>query len=112
MEKEYERMFGKLSVDNDRNEDMVLPVAEASSCSNTSGQREETVLEDGSTQTTYSNGNVRIVSADGQFIVMRYHNGDVKETCHNTGTIRYLYADACTWHTTFPDGLELLEFSK
>lgn len=107
IEQEYEKMFGKTG-----NEKTVMPPSEVSYTTDVNNRREEVVLEDGSLQITYPNGNVRTISANGKSVVMKYHNGDVKETCKDSGTIRYLYADAQVWHTTYPDGLELLEFAK
>lgn len=108
IEQEYEKLFGN---HNEVSNDKVMPVAETSS-SNLSGRKDEIVLEDGSMQVSYSNGNVKTVNADGKLVVMQYHNGDMKETFKDTGIVKYLYADANTWHTTYPDGVEVLKFSK
>lgn len=108
IEQEYEKLFGAAFAEQNNE---VLPAAEAS-YANLSARKDETVLEDGSVQVSYSNGNIKTVSADGRTIVMQYHNCDRKETFKDTGVVKYLYADANTWHTTYPDGVEVLEFSK
>ena len=43
---------------------------------------------------------------------MLYYNKDIKETNVNEGTVKYYYADNNTWHTTYIDGLEILEYPK
>ena len=42
---------------------------------------------------------------------MYYYNGDVKET-NSSGPVKYLYSQTQTWHTTHPDGREVLQFKN
>ncbi|XP_055387735.1 calponin homology domain-containing protein DDB_G0272472 [Condylostylus longicornis] len=65
---------------------------------------------DGSKDIWYPNGNLKKISSDGMNIKMLYFNKDIKETNISEGTVRYYYADKNTWHTTYLDGLEILEF--
>ncbi|XP_015191263.1 PREDICTED: centromere protein J [Polistes dominula] len=63
----------------------------------------------GCTEFWYPNGNVKKVFPDKGITKMLYYNGDVRET-RNDGKVKYFYASTRTWHTTMPDGLEILEF--
>ncbi|XP_063388810.1 centromere protein J [Cydia fagiglandana] len=65
---------------------------------------------DGSKELRFPNGNVKYLSADGKYSKFVYYNGDVKENFYNEGRIKYYYAETKTYHTTHPDGLEVLEF--
>ncbi|CAO1403454.1 unnamed protein product [Diamesa serratosioi] len=65
---------------------------------------------DGSKDIWYPNGNLKKLSPDGMLIRMLYYNKDIKETNINEGTVKYYYADRNTWHTTYLDGLEILEY--
>jgi centromere protein J len=67
---------------------------------------------DGSKDIWYPNGNLKKISPDGMLIRMLYYNKDIKETNMNEGTIKYYYADRNTWHTTYIDGLEILEYPE
>ncbi|KAG8230875.1 hypothetical protein J437_LFUL011516 [Ladona fulva] len=69
----------------------------------------EKTNSDGSREIRYENGNFKKISPDGLNVKLFYFNGDVKETLSD-GTIKYYYSETRTWHTTFPDGLEILEF--
>lgn len=51
-------------------------------------EKSEKHLPDGSVEITYSNGNLKNISADGKLILMKYFNGDVRETDLNTQTIK------------------------
>ncbi|XP_045467351.1 protein MLP1 [Harmonia axyridis] len=55
-------------------------------------EKTEKILEDGTKEIKYSNGNVKRISENG--------------------TVRYYYASNDTWHTNFPDGTEVIEFSN
>lgn len=72
--------------------------------------KREIVNADGSKDIWYPNGNLKKISADGMLIRMLYYNKDIKETNINEGTVKYYYAETNTWHTTYLDGLEILEF--
>lgn len=67
---------------------------------------------DGSKDIWYPNGNLKKISPDGMLIRMLYYNKDIKETNITEGTIKYYYADRNTWHTTYIDGLEILEYPE
>ncbi|XP_050457147.1 centromere protein J isoform X1 [Cataglyphis hispanica] len=64
---------------------------------------------DGHAEYWYLNGNVKKVFPDRGITKMIYYNGDVRET-DKDGKVKYFYATTRTWHTTTPDGLEILEF--
>ncbi|XP_029173783.1 centromere protein J-like [Nylanderia fulva] len=64
---------------------------------------------DGRVEYWYPNGNVKKVFPDREITKMIYYNGDVRET-DKDGRVKYFYATTKTWHTTTPDGLEILEF--
>ncbi|XP_046734138.1 centromere protein J [Diprion similis] len=64
---------------------------------------------DGRVEFWYPNGNVKKISADGMVTKLIYYNGDVCES-RKDGSVKYFYATTRTWHTTMPDGLEILEF--
>lgn len=66
---------------------------------------------DGHTEYWYPNGNVKRVYPDRNITKMIYYNGDVRET-NTDGCVKYFYAATNTWHTTHPDGFEVLEFPK
>ncbi|XP_072907745.1 uncharacterized protein [Hemitrygon akajei] len=82
--------------------------------------REETQYPDGKMEQILTNGNRIIifrngtrkeVSADGQSVTITFFNGDVKQFMPDQ-TVIYYYADAKTTHTTFPSGIEMLQFSN
>ncbi|KAL6253989.1 hypothetical protein P5V15_015842 [Pogonomyrmex californicus] len=64
---------------------------------------------DGHIEYWYPNGNIKKIFPDQEITKMIYYNGDVRETDKN-GKIKYFYSITRTWHTTTPDGLEILEF--
>uniref|UniRef100_A0A182VQY0 Centromere protein J C-terminal domain-containing protein n=1 Tax=Anopheles minimus TaxID=112268 RepID=A0A182VQY0_9DIPT len=72
--------------------------------------KREIVNADGSRDIWYPNGNLKKISADGMIIRMLYFNKDIKETNMTDGTTKYYYFETNTWHTTYLDGLEILEF--
>ncbi|XP_041763933.1 centromere protein J isoform X1 [Anopheles merus] len=72
--------------------------------------KREIVNADGSRDIWYPNGNLKKISADGLIIRMLYFNKDIKETNMTEGTTKYYYFETNTWHTTYLDGLEILEF--
>lgn len=76
------------------------------------GPKKEVINEDGSKDVYYPNGNLKKISADGMTIKVLYFNKDIKETNVNEGTVKYYYAETRTWHTSFLDGLEILEFPR
>lgn len=74
--------------------------------------KREILNQDGSRDILYTNGNIKKVSKDAMLIRMLYFNKDVKETNISEGTVKYYYAATNTWHTSYLDGLEILEFPK
>ncbi|XP_022218281.2 centromere protein J [Drosophila obscura] len=72
--------------------------------------KREIVNADGSKDIWYPNGNLKKISADAMTVRMLYFNKDIKESDIREGTIKYYYAETNTWHTTYVDGLEILEF--
>lgn len=72
--------------------------------------KREIINPDGSRDIWYANGNVKKISTNGMVIRMLYFNKDIKETNINEGTVKYYYANTNTWHTTYLDGLEVIEF--
>ncbi|KAH8292046.1 hypothetical protein KR054_004123 [Drosophila jambulina] len=83
------------------------PPANANS---TTDFKREIVNDDGSRDIWYPNGNLKKISACGMHIRMLYFNKDIKETDIREGTVKYYYAETNTWHTSYLDGLEILEF--
>ena len=88
--------------------------ATSSSCQNSSKIDKQDVRQiqhpDGRIEYWYSNGNVKKIFPDQGLTKLIYYNGDVRET-NTDGKVRYFYASTHTWHTTMPDGLEVLEFA-
>lgn len=77
---------------------------------NSSDVIRETVLDDGRKEILYSNGNLKKISADGLNTKVIYYNGDVKETKEDSE--RYYFAKNKTYHSTYKNGLEIIEFPK
>ncbi|GCB60064.1 hypothetical protein scyTo_0012672 [Scyliorhinus torazame] len=69
----------------------------------------EQFLMNGSRIITFRNGTRKEVSADGQSVTITFFNGDVKTFMPDQKVI-YYYADAKTTHTTYPNGMEMLQF--
>ena len=72
--------------------------------------RTETVLPDGIKVVQFKNGTRKEMHPNG-YVVVRFFNGDVKETFANK-QVTYYYAESHTTHTTFPDGMEVIEFAN
>ena len=70
----------------------------------------EKIYPNGTKLISFGDGSRKEVYADGHTVV-RFYNGDIKQTFPNRQVI-YYYAEAETTHTTFPDGLEILEFAN
>ncbi|KAL0113291.1 hypothetical protein PUN28_012446 [Cardiocondyla obscurior] len=70
---------------------------------------EQIQFADGHIEYWYPNNNVKKIFPDQEVTKMIYYNGDVREIDKNK-KIKYFYAATKTWHTTTPDGLEILEF--
>ncbi|XP_067842206.1 centromere protein J isoform X2 [Heptranchias perlo] len=69
----------------------------------------EQVLRSGNHIIIFCNGTRKEISADGKTITVTFFNGDVKQMMSDQ-TVIYYYAGAQTTHTTYPDGLEVLQF--
>ncbi|KAK3543932.1 hypothetical protein QTP70_031836 [Hemibagrus guttatus] len=74
----------------------------------TDGKIEKT-CPDGGRLTVFPNGTRKQVSADGLTVTITFFNGDIKQIMPDQRVI-YYYAEAQTTHTTYPDGLEVLQF--
>ncbi|XP_029558581.1 centromere protein J isoform X2 [Salmo trutta] len=70
-------------------------------------QTETEVQEPGQDVLTHADG--KEVSADGLTVKVTFFNGDIKQVMADQRVI-YYYADAQTTHTTYPDGIEVLQF--
>ncbi|XP_034827439.1 uncharacterized protein Sas-4 [Maniola hyperantus] len=86
------------------------PTSSKTSLSRTNLNPIEIRKPDGTKELKFPNGNVKLISADGKYSKFIYYNGDIKENFYNEGRIKYYYAETKTFHTTHPDGLEVLEF--
>lgn len=71
----------------------------------------EKIYTDGHSEICYNNGNRKEISADGKTIKVFYYNGDVKESLPS-GLVKYFYSQTKTWHFTYPDRKEVLQFNK
>uniref|UniRef100_A0A8C2LBR2 Centromere protein J C-terminal domain-containing protein n=1 Tax=Cricetulus griseus TaxID=10029 RepID=A0A8C2LBR2_CRIGR len=69
----------------------------------------EQVLSDGRTIITFPNGTRKEISADKKTVLIKFFNGDMKKVKPDQRVI-YYYADAQTTHTTYPDGVEVVQF--
>ncbi|XP_078401612.1 LOW QUALITY PROTEIN: centrosomal P4.1-associated protein-like [Cetorhinus maximus] len=69
----------------------------------------EQVLRSGRHIIIFCNSTRKEISADGKTVKVTFFNGDVKQIMSDQ-TVIYYYADAQTTHTTYPDGLEVLQF--
>ncbi|XP_077154442.1 centrosomal P4.1-associated protein [Ranitomeya variabilis] len=71
----------------------------------------ERILRNGCHVILFPNGTRKEVSPDGKSTTVTFFNGDVKQVMADQRVI-YYYSDAQTTHTTYPDGLEILQFSN
>ncbi|CAI9744175.1 Hypothetical predicted protein [Octopus vulgaris] len=69
----------------------------------------EKVYQNGARELIFSNGTRKEMSADGKHIALHFFNGDIKQITADQ-TVIYFYAESETLVTTYPDGLEVLEF--
>ncbi|XP_021005318.1 centromere protein J-like isoform X2 [Mus caroli] len=69
----------------------------------------ERMLSDGRTIITFPNGTRKEISADKKTTLIKFFNGDMKKIKSDQKVI-YYYADAQTMHTTYPDGVEVVQF--
>ncbi|XP_070203856.1 centromere protein J-like isoform X2 [Littorina saxatilis] len=82
------------------------------------GQYEETQYSDGKVERLYTNGSREVlfangtrkeISSDGQYFIVSFFNGDIKQVFPDQHVV-YYYAESQTTHTTYPDKLEVLQF--
>uniref|UniRef100_A0A8C0EYR3 Centrosomal P4.1-associated protein n=1 Tax=Bubo bubo TaxID=30461 RepID=A0A8C0EYR3_BUBBB len=71
----------------------------------------EKVLKNGCHLIFFPNGTWKKVGSDGKTVTITFFNGDVKQVMPDQ-TVIYYYADAKTTHTTYSNGLEVLQFSN
>ncbi|XP_061230305.1 centromere protein J isoform X3 [Neopsephotus bourkii] len=71
----------------------------------------EKVLKNGCHLIYFPNGTWKKVGSDGKTVTITFFNGDVKQVMPDQ-TVIYYYADAKTTHTTYSNGLEVLQFSN
>lgn len=69
----------------------------------------ERVLACGERLIIFPNGTRKEVLADGLTANVTFFNRDIKQVMADQSVI-YYYADAQTPHTTYPDGIEVLQF--
>lgn len=106
----YESSEEIFSDDNDNEDNVAETDATNNTEQNSSDVIRETVLDDGRKEILYTNGNLKKISADGLNIKVIYYNGDVKETKEDSE--RYYFAKNKTYHSTYKNGLEIIEFPK
>ncbi|KAJ3592519.1 hypothetical protein NHX12_007646 [Muraenolepis orangiensis] len=75
---------------------------------NTQGKMEQ-LLPCGGRLIVFPNGTRKELSADGLTATVTFFNGDTKQVMADQRVV-YYYAEAHTTHTTFPDGMEILQF--
>lgn len=95
-----------------RRSDPVKATQSSSTAAVLADLKREIVNSDGSKDIWYPNGNLKKISPDGMMIRMLYFNKDIKETNIHEGTVKYYYNETNTWHTTYIDGLEILEYPE
>lgn len=103
---------GHSTVDAEKENKQATQTAPSALNDTTPGPKKEIVNEDGSKDVYYPNGNLKKISADAMVVKVLYFNKDIKETNINEGTVKYYYAETKTWHTSYLDGLEILEFPR
>jgi centromere protein J len=71
----------------------------------------EKIYSTGVREILFTNGTRKEISADGKSVVVSFFNGDVKQMTADQRVI-YYYAEVQTTHSTYPDGLEIIQFSN
>ena len=66
--------------------------------------------KDGSLEVAFQNGTKKLIFPDGTTQI-KFINGDVK-TVFSDGTVKYHYTVSGTWHTTHPNGMQVIEFNN
>ncbi|EFA05098.1 centromere protein J [Tribolium castaneum] len=92
---------------------LVMAPPLADECNNGGANQSETsAFNSNQSQVTYPNGNIKTVSPDGNFITVKFFNGDRQETNLLDGTVKYFFTNRNITQTTFADGLEVVEFPE
>ncbi|XP_072164181.1 centrosomal P4.1-associated protein-like [Diadema setosum] len=71
----------------------------------------EQIKTDGTRVLAFANGTTKEISPDGRSIIISFFNGDMKQITPDQRVV-YYYSETKTTHTTYPDGLEILQFSN
>ncbi|XP_033123193.1 centromere protein J-like [Anneissia japonica] len=71
----------------------------------------EHVNKDGSRVILFKNGTRKDISSDGETITVTFFNGDIKQILPDQRVV-YYYQETQTTHTTYQDGLEILQFAN
>ncbi|GFR97057.1 centromere protein J [Elysia marginata] len=71
----------------------------------------EKTFRTGAKEILFPNGTVKEISADGQTIVCRLANGDIRQILPDHRVV-YIFSEAQIMQTTFPDGLETFQFQN
>ncbi|XP_035829697.1 centromere protein J [Aplysia californica] len=71
----------------------------------------EKTYRNGAKEIRFPNGTVKEISADGQTIVCRLANGDIRQIFPDHRVV-YIFAEAEIMQSTFPDGLETFHFKN
>ncbi|XP_059154868.1 centromere protein J-like [Physella acuta] len=71
----------------------------------------EKTFKNGAKEIHFPNGTVKEISADGQTIVCKLANGDIRQIFPDHRVV-YIFAEAQIMQTTFPDGLETFQFKN
>ncbi|XP_051501067.1 centromere protein J isoform X2 [Myxocyprinus asiaticus] len=74
----------------------------------TQGKKVERLLLNGCRIITFRNGTKKEIGVD-KSVTVTFFNGDVKRILAD-GTVIYYYCDAQTTHSTYPSGLEVVQF--
>ncbi|KAJ8044200.1 Centromere protein J [Holothuria leucospilota] len=69
----------------------------------------EHILQDGSRVITFQNGTRKEISPDGQMITVTFFNGDTRQIFPDQRVV-YYYSETQITHTTYQDGLEIIQF--
>ncbi|XP_071945251.1 centrosomal P4.1-associated protein-like [Antedon mediterranea] len=71
----------------------------------------EHVNKDGSRVILFKNGTRKDISSNGETITVTFFNGDIKQILPDQRVV-YYYQETQTTHTTYQDGLEILQFAN
>ncbi|CAG5131655.1 unnamed protein product [Candidula unifasciata] len=71
----------------------------------------EKTYKTGAKEIQFPNGTLKEISADGQTVLCRLANGDIRQIFPDHRVV-YIFAEAEIMQTTFPDGLETFQFKN